>query len=121
MRIVCPSCNAAYDVPDSVVAARRMLRCSRCNTDFAAHAADGPPAPAPAPPAAELRIGEAERFAVPSDDGPAAGPARLVLAAWALSLVVIAVAAWAAIAWRAPIMRAWPPSTRVYAALGYVH
>ena len=126
MRIDCPSCNATYDVPEAVVAARRTLRCSRCTTDFTARPADG--VPAPEPPAVEPRVSQVETPAGVPVAAPASEPsrlvlgmkpARLVLAAWALSFVVIAAAAWAAVAWRAPIMRAWPPSTRVYAALGY--
>ncbi len=37
---------------------------------------------------------------------------------WLASLVLLAALAAAAIAWRGPVQRAWPPSTRVYAALG---
>ena len=123
MRIACPSCNATYEVPDAVVAARRTLRCSRCNTDFMARPADDPPAPAPTPepepPVGEPKVSEVERPTGLPAAAPAIRPARLVLAAWALSFLVIAAAAWAAVAWRAPIMRAWPPSTRLYVALGY--
>ena len=119
MRIACPSCNATYDVPDGVVAAGRTLRCSRCATDFVARA---PVPPVPDPPPAALRLNQAERFAATTAAVPMAGrPAKLVLAAWALSIGVIGAAVWAAIAWRAPIMQAWPPCTRVYAALGYLH
>jgi predicted Zn finger-like uncharacterized protein len=56
MRIVCPSCEAAYDVPDTLVARRRTLRCARCGREWAtepppeqAPPADAPPAEAPAP------------------------------------------------------------------------
>ena len=52
MRVVCPSCDAAYDVPDSVVAARRRMRCARCQTLFTATDADNPePVPPAVPPA----------------------------------------------------------------------
>jgi hypothetical protein len=30
------------------------------------------------------------------------------------------VAGWAMVAWRAEVMQAWPPSARLYMALGYV-
>ena len=153
MRIVCPSCTAAYDVPASVIAAGRVLRCARCNTDFPAVANTGDdagvpshPAPAADPgpppvtteaapaaiapprimPAALVRVDEAERL-LPSvgavaDRPPARTDRRrvaAVLGAWALSLAVLAAGTAAAIAWRAPIMHAWPASTRLYAAFGY--
>ena len=40
------------------------------------------------------------------------------LAAWGASVVLLILLAAAAYAWRAPIMEAWPPSQRLYAALG---
>jgi predicted Zn finger-like uncharacterized protein len=52
MRIVCPSCVAEYDVPDSLVTAGRVVRCARCGGEWApveARAAEPervPPSPA---------------------------------------------------------------------------
>ena len=37
---------------------------------------------------------------------------------WVASLVLLAALVWAAIAYRAEVQRAWPPSTRLYTALG---
>ncbi len=37
---------------------------------------------------------------------------------WLASLVVLTALVWAAIAYRAEVQRAWPPSIRVYAAVG---
>ncbi len=34
MKIVCPACDAAYDVPASVLAAPRKMRCARCGHDW---------------------------------------------------------------------------------------
>lgn len=50
---------------------------------------------------------------------PAEPPSRggLVLA-WLVTLVVLVGAAWGAVAFRVPIAQAWPPSQRVYDALG---
>ncbi len=45
MRIDCPGCAAAYDVPASVLTARRVMRCARCGTEFT------PQAPFPRAPA----------------------------------------------------------------------
>jgi hypothetical protein len=43
---------------------------------------------------------------------------RALAAAWAVSLVVLLLAAGTAIAWRDDIIQAWPPSARVFIALG---
>ena len=34
MRIACPACNAAYDVPDRLIGTGRRLRCARCGHDW---------------------------------------------------------------------------------------
>jgi predicted Zn finger-like uncharacterized protein len=61
MRLVCPECTAAYDVPDGMVGgAPRRVRCARCSHEWifdppaqaAAPPPDGPAAPAPPDPAA---------------------------------------------------------------------
>ncbi|MBY0332042.1 MAG: zinc-ribbon domain-containing protein, partial [Acetobacteraceae bacterium] len=44
MRVTCPACTAAYEVPDARIGAGRKLRCGRCGHDWWAH---------PAPPAGE--------------------------------------------------------------------
>ncbi len=46
-----------------------------------------------------------------------AGPLPLLLA-WVGSFVLLAALAGVAVVWRAPIMQAWPPSGRLFAALG---
>jgi hypothetical protein len=45
----------------------------------------------------------------------------LPVVAWVASLALLACLVGAAYAWRAPIMAAWPPSERLYAALGLAH
>jgi predicted Zn finger-like uncharacterized protein len=169
MRIVCPSCQSAYDVPPAVVAARRTLRCARCNADFVAEAeaevgADGPvdvavaapepakPSPPPQPPAGGPRPPAAfvslappleplvPEVIVPQLIMPQAQPDMLsrlkqvamtpvepeppdmtmaVGAGWVGSVLLLGLMAWGIISFRMPIMHAWPPSTRLYAALGY--
>ena len=42
----------------------------------------------------------------------------IVAAAWAASLVALLVLGWVAYEWRGNVMAAWPPSERLYAALG---
>ena len=45
---------------------------------------------------------------------------RLVPVAWVASFVVLVLAGWGAVVWRADVMRVWPPSARVYDAVGLV-
>lgn len=48
MRIVCPSCEAEYDVPDTLLAnGPRKVRCARCAREWEPFA---PPPPLPPPP-----------------------------------------------------------------------
>ncbi len=49
---------------------------------------------------------------------PAAAGRRDGWIGWLASLVLLAVLAAAAVAWRSAAQRAWPPSARVYGALG---
>jgi len=56
MRIVCPACEAEYDVPESIGGAGRKVRCARCQTVWVAHAtmpAPSRPEPRPEPPPAQ--------------------------------------------------------------------
>ncbi|WP_244457213.1 zinc-ribbon domain-containing protein [Roseomonas fluvialis] len=129
MRIACPSCGAEYNVPDRLLSgAARTLRCSRCGTDFAlprAEAAAAPPPPAaapepapesaPPPPTAEPPVAPTvtERTPVAQDQSD-----RALLGAWAASVLVVAGGAAAMLAFRAQLMAAWPPVTRLFAVLG---
>ncbi len=164
MRIVCPNCATAYDVPESVVAAGRPMRCAKCRAEWTPSAAAAPPVPpAPAVVAAPEAVGQAREPAGPETEPasepkpepkpayppppdpdvlhpvepplaaaepvilapfppaptPVAGPRKVVMAGWAGSAVVLVAALWLAIAYRAPIMRHWPPSARAFAMLGY--
>jgi predicted Zn finger-like uncharacterized protein len=55
--------------------------------------------------------------AAPYDDAPPP-KSRVALLGWALSVILLAAIAWAAVSYRAQVMAAWPPSERVYGALG---
>lgn len=132
MRIVCPSCSAAYDVPDSLVTAGRIVRCARCGGEWTPvdAAVAPPPEPLPVeepvvpppPPAAEqpatwsvARQSAMDRLAA----HPAQPPSRLPLhLAWVASLLVLVLAVLSAYAWRTQIVSAWPPSERAYAVFG---
>ena len=129
MRIVCPSCTAAYDVPDERLAPGRTVKCARCGTGWAPLAAlaeppppepEPEPEPEPAPvieppaePPAPVERPPVERPVVSAQPAP-----RTAVLGWALSVAVLLGLGWSAYHWRADIMRAWPPSERAFAALG---
>jgi predicted Zn finger-like uncharacterized protein len=142
MRVECPSCRAAYEVPERLLGAKaRALRCARCGTVFEAaapvaeeerppppppepvRAAPPPPAPraapAPEPPAEE----EEARF----DDTPPAPlvppprrerPAKAPVLAWGASLLAVGGGVWALFAHRGAVVEAWPPAARLFLWLG---
>jgi predicted Zn finger-like uncharacterized protein len=126
MRLVCPSCSVAYEVPDSLVPAGRPVRCARCGGEWTPVAtAEVPlepepepeqePPPPPREPAPRPPLTAMDRLAA----HPAMSrPDRLLQAAWGVSLLVLVAAAGAGYVWRGDIMHAWPPSARMYAALG---
>ncbi len=144
MRITCPTCDAAYDVPDARIAGGRAVRCARCGSDWVPLADTAPPPqalplPADAAPSQTVQAASVAAVAVPaattlafpaamppptapalpSSPAPArARPGPPILLAWAASFLLLGFLVWAGIAWRAGIMHAWPPSERLYAALG---
>ena len=143
MRIQCPGCGARYEVPEARLAPGRPVRCARCARDWLPmpvpmDTAPPPEAPAftePEPEAAQPE--EASRrphpfvlaprpaelvgdvplrdFLPVTDTG--SRQSRAVLAAWIVSVALVAAALAAAVVLRDPISRAWPPSLRVYEAL----
>ena len=119
MRITCPACIAAYDVPDARIVPGQGVRCARCCADWVpVQAGPAPPDvlddPRPEP------VREPSLSQAPAPAGQVLLPGRppVVLAGWVLSLVLLGCLAWAAYAWRADVMRQWPPSQRLYAAFG---
>ena len=140
MRIACPACNAAYQVPDDQLSEGRVVRCARCGTDWAPIEAipadDGEagreerPEPVVEPRKAEPVV-EPRKVAVdeeipiprppvlPQAPRKPPGPALLV-AAWVLSLAVVGGAIAGLYVGRERVMAVWPPSIRAYAPLGLV-
>jgi predicted Zn finger-like uncharacterized protein len=136
MRLACPSCQAAYEVPDVLVgAAGRRMRCVRCATEWIGGAPVPPPPRevekpavverAAAPVAASPAGASAARESWSADRRPEPRPAPVrrtrgltVALSWLLTFAVLGTAAAACYKWRAEVMTAWPPSQRVYAALG---
>jgi predicted Zn finger-like uncharacterized protein len=127
MRITCPSCQAAYEVPDSVLIPGRKVRCARCRATWAPEAAEaGQPELRPTElatvPVIEPTPLFNELFTKPAEmpDSGSAGRVRpAVLAGWAASFLLLGALGWSAVTYRQPIMRVWPPSQPAYAALGY--
>ena len=142
MRMVCPACSAAYEVPDSLLVPGRAVRCARCSHEWIPAATQPAPelptrAPPLMPPAhwtdAEVieevevepppvAVPESPRFTAMDrlalhraslDGNPL--PLRIAWAATIIALLVLAAAAWV---WRTEVMHAWPASQRLYHALG---
>ncbi|PHK95826.1 hypothetical protein CR162_05625 [Pseudoroseomonas rhizosphaerae] len=106
MRLECPACAAAYDVPDSLLAPGRAVRCVRCAQSWV-----------PVPPRLEA---PPRRLALPPlrPSGPPAAPGLAgVAVAWAASLAAVAAGGAALWHWRAEIAAAWPPAARLLALL----
>jgi predicted Zn finger-like uncharacterized protein len=141
MRIHCPACNAAYDVPEALLAAGKPVRCAKCGAiwtpEFAlppepapepALRAPAPPEPAPPEPTSRPRLpslrppepaaGADEERLPPQNYEDFSRGGRGALLGWAVSLIVLIGLTVAAVGWRDTVMAAWPASERLYAALG---
>ena len=128
MRIVCPACIAAYEIPADRLVPGRVVRCARCGTDWTPvppepdpspvpETVPEPPSPPPSPPP-DLAP-ESAPFDARAGSQPQARRRFSALGlAWALSITILLACAWAAYAGRNGIMQAWPPSARAYATLG---
>lgn len=81
-----------------------------------------PPSPPPRPTAPPLTAARPVRRPSPfarlmaQSEGPRVGAA--LWASWVVSILAVLLLCWAAYAWRSDLMAAWPPSQRLYAALG---
>jgi predicted Zn finger-like uncharacterized protein len=118
MRLVCPHCAAAYDVPPALLAGRRAIRCARCGEEWVEPGAPSPAAEEPRAAVAvvmEAAVRRADPSAPPTRPDPTA-----IRLAWAASVLVVVLAASGAVAWRTEVMHAWPPSQRAYSAMGLV-
>ncbi|MFL1461642.1 zinc-ribbon domain-containing protein [Roseococcus sp. DSY-14] len=148
MDITCPTCAAAYRVPDTLLKPGKKLRCAACKTDWAPLAEEPapappppeplppeepPPAPRPAPPTLSPPRPLAPRPDAPPPPPlePVADPRRLREAhagrraggrwlplAWVASLLAVAALLGALVAFSGPIAAAWPPFGRLAQAVG---
>jgi len=130
MRIECPSCFAAYEVPNSLMTAGRVVRCARCGAEWVPVAEVVPPQPMdiaearpapeaiaddfPEPVVAPPRVSAMDRLAA----YPAPSSSVRLKLAWAASVLLLVLAAGAALTWRSEIIAAWPPSARAYEFFG---
>ncbi len=156
MRIECPGCEAAYEVPQAQIRPGRSVRCARCGLQWRP-GGEQPPEPEPA----DFDLEAAAESAAPvadaaSEEAPPGSPLGSELAppgsglglrrpaapglaaaaaaraaerrptpelaawgaGWAISLIVLAGLLLSAAHWRQAVMRDWPPSIRLYVALG---
>jgi predicted Zn finger-like uncharacterized protein len=144
MRLSCPSCGAAYELPETLfLTGPRKVRCVKCAHSWMAgeRAAADPAAspaspPAGAPDAPEVAADGLARRPLPlrrrappveaptpipdlSLAAPDQGRAgRGVAVAWIASLLLLGAGCWAGWEYRADVMAAWPASARLYGALG---
>lgn len=138
MRIDCPSCAATYEVPDTLLTGRKQVRCARCGQQWTPAAPKlpqetpedtpeetaGPVRPAPAAPepaAPPSWVASRPAPPAPRPQPPPQPRPRGLRLAWILSVLVLAAGLGAAVVWRDQVMQVWPPSLRVYAALGLGH
>jgi predicted Zn finger-like uncharacterized protein len=125
MRITCPSCAAEYDVPASRLTPSRTVRCARCGRRWTAtlETEAPPPVSDPAEPQADHEAGHPAQLEAPSPtvsamDRLAASvvqPPRSasLIGAWIATFVILTAAVAATIVWREPVVRAWPPISRI--------
>jgi predicted Zn finger-like uncharacterized protein len=123
MRIICPSCTAEYEVPVSRVTQHRLVRCARCRNAWAPVPSGGdavppdggynlvPPGPESLPPVTAM-----DRLAAPP---PGRSSSSALLAAWVVSLAVLASGVAAIVIWRDSVMHAWPASALVLAPFAH--
>lgn len=131
MRIVCPSCEAEYDVPDTMLAGgARKVRCARCAREWVPFAPPPPP-PAEPDPLVEIqapRPAPAVKLAdhAPPIDPPArpvmkvpGGPPGMALViAWLFTAAAIVAGIFTLWLKRPEIIHLWPPAARLYRLFG---
>jgi predicted Zn finger-like uncharacterized protein len=133
MLILCPSCNATYDVPGERMKPGGKVRCARCGAEWVplpevpvtdSEPPSAPPSPPLEPNLTSPPIGERgpEPPQVSAMDRLAAQPTRRssagLRAAWIISVFLLLAIVAAAYVWRGAVMQLWPASVRLYDTLG---
>ncbi len=125
MRIDCPGCGAAYDVATVHLRPGRAVCCARCDLHWQVGATSEPPPIAAVRAASVVLRPSAVRAPPPIQ--PAQSVARHADApvweigweiGWAASVLLLAGLLAGAAHWSGAIMHGWPPSARLYVALG---
>lgn len=138
MILTCPACATSYFVPDTAIGQNgRRVRCKSCGHDWRASLEDEPleltpgtdpeadatreAAPEPAPeslaetPAPELP----KAFRAKAEQKRRMKKAATLGAAWVAGLVVLMGVVGALIAYRLPVVEAWPQTASFYKAIGF--
>lgn len=128
MLVRCPTCASRYELAPELLPAGQILRCAHCR-DAWVHAPEDAPAAPEAPRAEAPEIVAAARFSRPGAVAAAAGAPRRAgrdrrlprlpsgVAAAALSVALLG-SGMAAVAAKASLVAAFPPSQAVFATLG---
>ena len=136
MLILCPSCEATYEVPEARMRPGRKVRCAQCGghwVPLAEIADDEPEIAVAANVDVDVDAGS-DQAAAPEEPEPAApvitamdrlaaGPTvrrgRTPLhVAWIATLLLIVAGIGAGYLCRQDVIRHWPPSLRLYGLLG---
>lgn len=142
MRITCPDCDAAYDLPDHKLVPGRRVRCARCGQDWVpvSTALDPfaePTGVAPGPAALPDDVAGRSATTGPALSDPGPPPATVVAeqvapvaerlsiasvlpavplglkAAWGVSLLTLVMLAASIVVWRDSLVHHWPPGARL--------
>jgi predicted Zn finger-like uncharacterized protein len=125
MRIVCPNCAAAYEVPASRMTPQRKVRCAGCGGEWVPmrEASEAPPPPDAAPPPSAHTPDRAPQ--IEATLPPLTAMDRLsatahrprvtasLIAAWVMTFMALIAAVTAVVVWREPLVRIWPPGSRI--------
>jgi hypothetical protein len=139
MHLSCPGCNTEYDVPEATLAKGvKNFRCVICARQWPAEFPSAPPPddlPHAEAPAAETVVIAPPAPVADSDhkeileqlvtaarsnaqQEKTAAESQSSKKAWLFSLLFLLIAAGYVLLGRETIMQAWPPSIRLYQALG---
>ena len=121
MRIVCPTCDAEYEVQDHLLPPGRATRCARCGHRWAPVSKDvATPSPSPEPPPLAIFPVPAGPTAMDRLSAASARPTGWLglRLAWIGSILLLIALVAGLYAERTLVTTMWPPSLRLFAAFG---